>query len=215
MKLTYTLWLILITFAVFFLQILFSNVDLITTSYGEIVTDVLGLNPTTVIQRGWVWQIFTYMFVHADFTHIFYNMFGLLIFGPKIEATMGKNRFLKYYLICGVGSSLFYGFIMTTTMGISNTPMVGASGAIFGVLTAYGLMYPRDIVYVQFAIPMPAFLFVVFYGFIQIIGGVLNLLVPAQVGGIAYFGHVGGMITGIILLKFFGYERRKIRYFWE
>ncbi len=215
MKLTYTLWLIIINFIVFFAQVALFNVDFITDSYGEIVTDILGLNTKTVLERGYFWQFFSYMFVHADFAHIFFNMFGLLIFGPKIEYTMGKKKFLKYYLICGLGSSIFYSLIICTTMGVTNIPMVGASGAIFGVLTAFGIMYPRDIVYVQLFIPMPAFIFVIFYGIIQLLGGIFNLLVPAQVGGIAYFGHLGGMITGILLLKFFGYGRRRVRYFWE
>ena len=137
-------------------------------------------------------------------------MFGLLIFGPKIEMTMGSERFLKFYLICGLGSSLFY----LSIMGLSgDIPMLGASGAIFGILTAYGLMYPRDIVYVQLLIPMPAVVFVMLYGGLQVLLGVLTL--GQMGGGIAYFGHVGGLVTAIILLKFFGYERRKIRYFWE
>lgn len=214
MKMTYTLWLIIINFIVFFAQVALTNIDFIPTSYGEIVTDVLGLNMKTILERGYAWQYFTYMFVHADFAHIFFNMFGLLVFGPKIEHTMGKNKFLKYYLICGLGSSIFYSTIITTITGVSNIPMVGASGAIFGVLTAFGIMYPRDIVYVQFFIPMPAIIFITFYGAIQLLGGVLSLFGP-QMGGIAYFGHLGGMITGILLLKFFGYGKRRVRYFWE
>jgi membrane associated rhomboid family serine protease len=226
MKMTYTLWLIIINIVLFVFQSIAtaSNIDIIQNpgctpknedwdTGCDAVSDIFSLNMKTLIERGWVWQIFTYMFVHAGVAHIFYNMFGLLIFGPKIEATMGKNKYIKYYLLCGLGSSIFYFLITTAATGISNTPMLGASGAIFGVLTAYGIMYPRDIIYVYFAIPMPAFLFVIIYGFIQIIGGVLNMF--ANTGGIAYFGHLGGMITGIILLKFFGYEKRKIRYFWE
>ena len=191
-----------------------SNVDFIPTSYGDIVTDILGLNLKTVLERGYFWQVFTYMFVHADFAHIFFNMFGLLVFGPKIEYTMGKNKYLKFYIICGLGASLFYSLITVVATGVSNIPMVGASGAIFGVLTAFGIMYPKDIVYVQFFIPMPAIVFITFYGAIQLLGGVFSLFGP-QSGGIAYFGHVGGIITGIILLKLLGYGNRRVRYFWE
>jgi len=90
--------------------------------------------------------------------------------------------------------------------------MVGASGAIFGVLTAYGLMYPRDTVYVQFFLPMPAIVFVFFYGALQLVLGVATL---GMEGGIAYFGHLGGMIAGFVLIKYFDYGRRRIRYFWE
>jgi len=213
MKLTYTLWLIIINFAVFFAQLLLSNVDFIADSYGEVVTDIFGLNIKTILTRGYFWQFFTYMFVHANFIHIFYNMFGLLIFGPKIESTMGKNKFRRYYIICGIFSSIFYTLITTLAAGISDIPMVGASGAIFGVLTAYGLMYPKDTIYVQFFIPMPAIVFVLFYGFMQLILGIVSLGMMS--GGIAYFGHLGGMIAGYILIKYFGYKKRRIRYFWE
>ena len=212
MKLTITLWLIIINFIVFFAQLLFSGIDLIPDSHGEIITDFLGLNMKTLITRGYVWQIFTYMFVHAGFLHIFYNMFGLMIFGPKIELTMGRNKFLRYYIICGIFSSLFYMLITILYSGIENIPMVGASGAIFGVLTAYGLMYPRDTVYVQFFLPMPAIVFVIFYGIMQLVLGIATL---GMMGGVAYFGHLGGMIAGFILIKYFDYGRRRIRYFWE
>jgi len=199
MKMTITIWLIIINVAAFFLELIF----------GDPFLKLFALVPS-LLTKGYIWQIFTYMFLHADSTHIIFNMFGLLIFGPKIEMTMGSKRFLKFYLICGIGSSLFYLLIM----GLSgNIPMLGASGAIFGVLTAYGLMYPRDIVYVQLLIPMPAIVFVMLYGISQILLGVLTL--GEMGGGVAYFGHVGGLVTAIILLKFFDYERRRIRYFWE
>ncbi len=207
-----TLWLIIINFGVFFAQLLFSGVDFIPDSHGEIITDVFGLNIQTLITRGYIWQIFTYMFVHAGFLHIFYNMFGLMIFGPKIELTMGRNKFLRYYLICGVFSSLFYALITILYSGVTNIPMVGASGAIFGVLTAFGLMYPRDTVYVQFFFPMPAIVFVFFYAIMQLVLGIATL---GMAGGVAYFGHLGGMIAGFILIKYFDYGRRGIRYFWE
>jgi len=225
---TYTLWLIIINFALFFIQVIATGtgIDIIqtpsadpeipvcqpTTTGCDAVADVLSLNIQTLITRGYFWQVFTYMFIHADFIHIFYNMFGLFIFGPKIEFTMGKNKFLKYYLICGLFSSVFYMLITGLTTGISNIPMMGASGAIFGVLTAYGLMYPRDTIYVQLFLPMPAIVFVFFYGAMQLVLGIVFL--GAQ-GGVAYFGHLGGMIAGFILIKYFDYGRRKIRYFWE
>jgi len=201
MKMTITLWLIVINIIVFVIELIFGNAFL----------KLFALTPS-LLMKGYVWQIFTYMFLHdnVDVTHIIFNMFGLLIFGPKIEMTMGSKKFLKFYLICGVGASLFYLMIM----GLSgDIPMLGASGAIFGVLTAYGLMYPRDIVYVYLSIPMPAIVFIILYGGLQILLGVLTF--GRTGGGIAYFGHVGGLVTAIILLKFFGYQRRKIRYFWE
>jgi membrane associated rhomboid family serine protease len=204
------MWLIIINIAVFVIDIPLSNIDLIKNSYGDVITDLFGLNSQNLFAYGYAWQLVTYMFVHSSVLHLFFNMFGLLIFGPKIEYTMGKRKFLTFYLICGVGSALFY---MLVT-GISNIPMVGASGAIFGVLTAYGVMYPKDIIYVQFFLPMPAIVFVIVYGLSQLIFGFASLLAP-QLGGIAYFGHVGGLVTGLILVKFFGFNRKKVRYYWE
>jgi len=240
MKLSITTWLIIINLIVFFAQFFayasqfdfIENIIEVEDLSGKTitincvpgdknwdtgcdgVTDVLGLNMKTLVTRGYVWQIFTYMFTHGGVYHIFFNMFGLMVFGPKIELTMGKDRFLKYYLICGLCSSLFYMLITGLASGVSSIPMVGASGAIFGVLTAYGLMYPRDMVYVYFSVPMPAILFVFFYAIIQLIGGFASLLAPHS-GGIAYFGHLGGMISGFILIKYFDYGRRRVRYFWE
>jgi membrane associated rhomboid family serine protease len=213
MKLSITLWLVIINFIVFLAELLLVNVDFIPGSPGEIVTDILGLNIQTLITRGYFWQIFTYMFVHAEFIHIFFNMFGLMVFGPKIEQTMGRYKFLSFYLICGVFSALFYMLITIPTSGIINIPMIGASGAIFGVLAAYGLMYPRDTIYVQLFIPMPAIVFVIIYGALEVFLGVVTIGV--QGGGIAHFGHVGGIIAGFLLIKYFGYGTRRIRYFWE
>ena len=224
---TYTFWLILLNFIVFFAQIIATQtgIDIIKTPTGnpltpvcppsntgcDAVADILALNPRYLITRMYFWQIFTYMFVHGDFLHIFYNMFGLMVFGPRIEFRMGSNKFLKYYFLCGIGSSLFYILITAATTGLSNVPMLGASGAIFGILTAYGLMYPRDIIYVQFFFPMPAILFVILYGMMQLLLGIATL---GAHGGVAYFGHLGGMIVGFILIKFFNFGK-KVVYFWE
>lgn len=226
---TYTLWLIIINLALFFLQVIAAatGIDIIQTPSGnplnpvcqptntgcDAVADILSLNIKTLITRGYFWQVFTYMFTHADFNHIFVNMFGLMMFGPKIELSMGKNKFLKYYLICGLFSSILYMLITGLSTGISNIPMMGASGAIMGILTAYGLMYPKDmIIFLFFPYPLPAIVFVFFYGFVQLALGIVYL--GAQ-GGVAYFGHLGGMIAGFILIKYFGYGRRRIRYFWQ
>jgi len=240
MKLSITLWLIIINFVVFFAQLIAYSAQFdfieslieVENIFGiketvfcvpgsvdwdigcDAVSDIISLNMKTLVTRGYVWQIFTYMFTHGSFSHIFVNMFVLMIFGPKIELTMGKDRFLKFYIICGLCSSLFYLLITGLVAGITTIPMVGASGAIFGLLTAYGLMYPRDMVYVYFLFPMPAIVFVIFFGIIQLLGGVASLFAPLS-GGVAYLGHLGGMIAGFILIKYFDYGRRRIRYFWE
>jgi len=164
------------------------------------------LTPSLAI-RGFLWQFITYMFLHADFSHIFFNMFTLLMFGPRIEHEMGSSRFLIYYLLCGIGSGLFH--ILFT--GISDIPMVGASGAIYGILTAFGVMFPNAIVLVMGIFPMRAIRSVLLFGIIEFL---LGILTPGS--AIAHFGHFGGLVVGLILLYKFNFRRRREwQWFWE
>ena len=196
MQKTVTWWLLVINTVVFFLQMLF----------GKQFTTLFALTPSLAF-RGYFWQFVTYMFLHADFSHIFLNMFTLLMFAPRIEHEMGSKRFLIYYLICGIGSGLFH----IAFTGISNVPMVGASGAIYGVLTAFGVMFPNAIVLVMGIIPMKALKSVIVFGVIQFL---LGIMVPGS--AIAYFGHVGGIVVGLILLYKFDFrKRREWQWFWE
>lgn len=191
-KVTYTI--IAVSVIVFFLSIIPSLFYL------------LALTPTEAIYNGKWWQFFTFMYVHGGFEHIFLNMFTLFIFGPRIETEMGSFKFFIFYSIAGVFSGIFH--ILLT--GISDIPLIGASGAIFAVLTAFGLMFPRDIIYVNLLLPMPAIIYVILIGVLQIIYG----LSGAQ-PGISNYGHIGGMIAGFIMVKFFHFGRKKIKYFWE
>jgi membrane associated rhomboid family serine protease len=148
------------------------------------------------------------MFLHdpSNLLHIFFNMFALFMFGPRVELAMGSKKFLTFYLICGIGSALLF----IPLSGSLNTPLLGASGAIFGVLTSFGIMFPTATVYVMGFFPLPAILAVVVFGFLELFYGVSGIE-----PGIANFGHLGGMITALILLKFFGFRKKRIRYFWE
>jgi membrane associated rhomboid family serine protease len=197
MKLNVTLWLIIINVIVYVFELIFGNAFL----------TLFSLIPNLAL-KGFYWQFLTYMFLHSpgDPLHIFLNMFALLMFGPRVELTMGPKKFLIFYLICGIGSALLF----IPLSGNLNTPLLGASGAIFGVLTAFGLMFPTATVFVMGFFPMPAIFAVVVFGILEIFYGVTGLE-----PGIANFGHLGGMITAIILLKFFGFKKQRIRYFWE
>lgn len=115
-----------------------------------------GLVPHLVLTKGYVWQLFTYMFIHGGFGHIFWNMFVLWMFGMEIENYWGRREFFKFYTIVGVGS----GLITLLFSANSNIPVVGASGAIYGVLVAFAMLFPNRYIYFYFLIPIKAKYFV-------------------------------------------------------
>ena len=156
-----------------------------------------GLIPYYVIYKLMIWQFFTYMFLHGGFYHILFNMFALWMFGSELEHNWGTRDFVKYYLVCGVGSGILV--VLTALLGFSRmlVPTVGASGAIFGVLVAFGMMWPNRLIYIWGVFPMKALHLVLLFGAIELFSGL------SRAGGhIAYFAHVGGGVTGFIYLKY-------------
>lgn len=149
--------------------------------------------PYFAIQKFQIWRFFTYMFLHGGLTHLFFNMLGLWLFGSRMEAHWGTRAFAWYYLISGIGGALLYGVF--SLAGIQAlTPMVGASGAVYGILLAFGLAFPRAVIFVFF-IPMPARIAVIVFGVISLLG----------IGGsnVAHLAHLGGMLTGVAFLWYF------------
>jgi len=149
------------------------------------------------------WQLLTYGFLHGNMTHIFFNMFGLWMFGRELELMMGPKRFLTYFLTCVVGA----GFVQLVVAGFQGGiyPTVGASGGVFGILLAYGLTFPNRTVMLLFPpIPMKAKYFVLFYGLLE-----LYLGVSGNAPGVANFAHLGGMFFGFILLRYWSSRRRR------
>jgi rhomboid family protein len=139
------------------------------------------------------WQLFSYMFLHEGFTHILFNMFALWMFGIEVENTWGTKKFLIYYFLCGLGAAVSH-LILSALFGAEPLPMLGASGAIFGILVAFGLMFPNRMIYFYFFIPIPAKWFV---------GGYIALEVYNIWGSndnISHFAHLGGAITGILYM---------------
>ena len=152
--------------------------------------------PTPFGSRFEIWQLVTYSFLHANLTHIFFNMLALYMFGGQIEQVFGSRRFLIYFLGC-VFSAALAQLAMSALSGGPAFPTVGASGGVFGLLLAYGLFFPRRIVMLIFPpIPMPAWLFVTLYGLLE-----LYLGVTGTAAGIAHFAHLGGMLGGWILIR--------------
>ena len=153
-----------------------------------------GLVPAEALPRLKLWQFVTYMFLHGGFWHLFFNMFGLFMFGPEIEATWGRRVFLRYYFVCGLGGGLTY----TVTSWGSPVPLVGASGALFGILLAYALLFPDRRILLYFIFPIKAKWFVIAYGAMELYLGFAN-----NAGdNVAHFAHLGGMIFGFFLIKY-------------
>jgi membrane associated rhomboid family serine protease len=144
----------------------------------------------------------TSMFMHGGWLHILANMWALWIFGDNVEDRMGPVRFTAFYLLCGLAAGLVHWF----TNPNSTVPTVGASGAIAGVMGAYLLLFPRARIVVLlpiFIIPwffeLPAVLYLGFWAFSQFFSGTLALASPSNVGGVAWWAHVGGFVTGMLL----------------
>jgi membrane associated rhomboid family serine protease len=150
------------------------------------------------------WQLVTYGFLHsnANLGHIFFNMFGLWMFGRDIERLMGPQRFLTYYMTCVIGAGIVQ-LVFAEFQG-ANYPTIGASGGLFGILLAYGLTFPdRTVMLLIPPIPMKAKYFVIIYGVLELFLGVSGLA-PS----IAHFAHLGGMLFGYLLLRYWARPRR-------
>ena len=155
------------------------------------------------------YQVFTYMFLHGGVSHLFFNMFALWMFGRQLEYELGSQRFFTYYMVCGIGAALlqlgvgyaeyihavaangFYG-----SLDLLRIPTVGASGAVFGLLLAFGVLHPNNVIMLVFPpVAMKAKWFVVIYGLLELFFGLSEFQ-----SGVAHFAHLGGMLWGLALL---------------
>ena len=197
------------------------------------LNEILGLHYFQS-ERFRLYQTYTYMFMHGSFSHLFFNMFALWMFGSAIENFWGWKRFLVYYLATGIGAGLVqeavYGIRIHQIMSqltpemiemvkneglnllrqdknyahqlmgnlnlLLNTGTVGASGSVFGLLLAFGMMFPNTLIYLYFLFPMKAKWFVIGYGAIELWLGIAN----RSGDNVAHFAHLGGMLFGIILI---------------
>lgn len=146
-------------------------------------------------------QFVSYMFLHAGFSHLFFNMFALWMFGRQLEYDLGPRRFLTFYLICGVGAGVLNLLVMQFTGDYGVT--IGASGAVFGILLAFGLMHPNERLMLLIPpIPIKAKYFVMAYGALELFQGL------AVSDNVAHFAHLGGMLFGAILLYYWRAKRK-------
>lgn len=149
------------------------------------------------------WQLVTYGFLHGNLMHIAFNMFALWMFGRELELMMGPRRFLTYFLTCVIGAGFIQLIVAGTQGGLY--PTVGASGGVFGILLAYGLAFPNRMIMLLFPpIPMKAKYFVLVFGLLE-----LYLGVSGNAPGVANFAHLGGMLFGFLLLRYWSRSRRR------
>lgn len=149
------------------------------------------------------YQFITYMFLHSGFYHLFFNMFALWMFGRTLEYELGSQRFLIYYTVCGVGAAVLQ---LTTAWLFGELPiqLVGASGAVMGLLLAFGVMHPNAMIMLLIPpIPLKAKWFVIIYGAIELFMGWTG-----YGGNVAHFAHIGGMLWGFLLLHW--WKRRGV-----
>ena len=152
------------------------------------------------------WEtIFSSMFLHGGWFHILSNMWVLFIFGDNVEAALGKFRYLLFYLLSGVAAALLQAYLLPT----SAVPMIGASGAIAGVLGAYLILFPRSrvaslvpILFILTVVEIPAVLFLVFWFVTQLYSG-LFMMQGGSASGIAWWAHIGGFLFGMLMVSFF------------
>ncbi len=183
-------WLLIVNTAVFVIQYL------AIVLVGIDPFPAMGLVPGQVLYSGWIWQLFTYMFLHGGFFHVGFNMLALWFFGPDLERDWGTKQFLKYYLLCGVAAGVCV-VLVTWLLRPAELLLrtIGASGAIYGVLLAYGVLYSDRIILMMFLFPMKVKYAVMIFGAVAF----LSSFQPAA--GVSHVAHLGGMIFGYIYLK--------------
>jgi membrane associated rhomboid family serine protease len=147
----------------------------------------LAFRPSEVLARPWT--VVTYLFVHAGFFHLFFNMLALYFFGPPLEERWGSAEFVKFYLVCGVGGAAF-------SLLFGDGPVVGASASVYGLLLAFALAWPNAPIYLWFVLPVKAKYLALFLFALSLLSG----LSGAQ-GGVAHFAHLGGLVAGYLYLR--------------
>jgi membrane associated rhomboid family serine protease len=161
-------------------------------AFGHTVNFYLGLVPLRVMGFGWLWQTFTYMFIHAGFVHFLFNTLMLWMLGAAIEPELGSRRFLAYFLFCGVAAGLLTTFVSPG----STRSVIGASGAVYGLLYAFAALYPEQTVFMYFLFPMTARQFVVVMAALSL---ALSFATPNS--GVANFTHLSGLGAGWIYFR--------------
>lgn len=207
------------------INILFFAGGLVAERYGIDLANYLGLH-FFLADNFNIAQLFSYMFMHGGFTHLFFNMFAVWMFGRILEQVWGPKRFLIYYLACGIGAGVIQeivqyiqyavelsaydkvnlgdGMIIPMQQFINSMTTVGASGAVYGILLAFGMLFPNERMFIMpIPVPIKAKYFVAGYAIIELMQGLAN----SSSDNVAHFAHLGGMIIGFLLIMY--WRKRK------
>jgi len=191
-----------ITFYIIALNVILYIIQGYFRRVGISFENILALNPFLLIRLKMFWQTFTYMFLHGDFWHLFFNMLALFWFGTAVEKKIGSKDFLMFYLICGTLSGLAMG-LLYYFLGMYSY-ILGASGALYAVMLAFAALYPDSNIYLYFVLPIPSAIFVLIYSVMEIFQAFTN-------DGIAHLGHIFGLLFGWLYIKFrFGIRLLKV-----
>jgi len=167
---------------------------------------IFGLIPVLVWRKLFIWQLFTYVFLHGGIFHLLFNMFALWMFGCELERYWGTRVFVKYALVTGIGAGIST-VIVSPNLGI---PTIGASGLVYGILLAYGLFFPNRLIYLYFLFPIKAKYFVLIFGAIE-----LYASWSGSSDNIANIAHLGGMLFGFAYLRYYSVLSGLRRYYYQ
>jgi membrane associated rhomboid family serine protease len=200
-------WLVIVNCAVYVLALLANGLGFVSTGA---IHEILGLVPYHVV-HGWIWQVVTYSFIHYGIFHLLFNMLALWMFGSQFEIDWGRRQFLEFFFFCVVGAAITsivvgYGGLLAyqfwqvplfrSMASLTLIPTVGASGGIYGILLAYGILYGNREILLWFVLPVKAKYMVAVFIFIALVGAL------GDSGGVANFAHLGGAFFGWIYLRF-------------
>ena len=209
----WVLKIIFINISIFLIQSFNTNIIPYKVSFGDVLFEssngineinyYFGLIPALVVTKQYVWQFVTYMFLHGGIWHIFFNMYGVMLFGSPIEHLWGTKKFLIYYFFTGIGAGIT---IFAVNFMIGGTgifiPTIGASGALFGLLLAFGILFPNAELLIFFVLPIKAKYLVFLYGGIEL----FSQISYGGNSGISHLGHLGGLLFGLI---FFAISKKR------
>jgi membrane associated rhomboid family serine protease len=175
------------------------NVVLFLASYIVPINELLGLRPVDVVAGLQLWRPVTYMFAHGNIAHILFNMLALWMFGTELERLWGTRFFLRYYFATGIAagaSTIIVSLLLGSSNPLYHTLTIGASGAIYGLLLAFGITYPDRPIYMYLLFPLPAKYFVMIVGAIALMSAMGD-----RGSGIAHITHLGGLVAGYLILR--------------